>query len=217
MSGFWWVSQLNGVWQCLRPLEELKRGGPEATRYDRDSVASSRPGPTSPVNDWALETQMELSQVLGGILRDLGVTVESTGGLHPLLVRQVQALGDHVWLTPRLDSAWMDRFEEVVDRVRTRMQDTPPASDSEVKDDDDQPETARWVDFQDTWRTASGCVSLLSRAIGCSLPRKTVTSWGNAGLLDHRVNRAGHREYRVADVLCVAEQRGRLPANPCSC
>lgn len=199
----------------MRPLEELKRGGPEATRYDRDSVAGSRPGPSSPVNDWALETQMELSQVLGGILRELGVGVSSTGGVHPLLVRQVQALGDHVWLTTRLDSAWMDQFEEVVDRVRTRMQDQSSATASEAKDQ--QPETARWVDFQDTWRTASGCVSLLSRAIGCSLPRKTVTSWGNAGLIDHRVNQVGHREYRVADVLRVAEQRGRLPANPSPC
>lgn len=214
MNGFWWESQLNELWRLLRPLEELKRNEPEATRYDRDTVAGSRPGPASPVNDWALETQMDLSQVLGDILQNLGVGVSSTGGVYPLLVRQVQALAENVWLTQQLDSTWMDRFEEVVDRVRTRLQDQSSAAASTT---DDQPEVARWVDFADTWRTASGCVSLLSRAIGCNLPRKTVTSWGNAGLLDARINRAGHREYRVADVLRVAEKRGRLPSNPSSC
>lgn len=211
MSGYWWTSQLREVQQWLRPLEELKRGGPEAARYDRDSGARSRPGPASPVNDWALETQMDMSQVLGDILRELGVGVAPTNGVYPLLVRQVRTLGDHVELTQWLDPVWMDQFEEVVDRVRTRMQDQT-AGGSEV-----DPQPARWVDFQDTWRTASGCVSLLSRSIGCSLPRKTVTSWGDAGLLDARVNQAGHREYRVADVLRVAELRGRLPANPRSC
>lgn len=215
MDSVWWASQLRELKQWLSPLEELKLGGPEATRYDRGSVSRCRPGPSSPVNDWALEIQMDLSQILGDILRELGVGVVSRNGVHPLLVRQVQVLSDHVRLTERLDPSWADRFEEVVDQVRTRMQDQSVEVPETGPDGDSQP--ARWVDFQDTWRTASGCVAMLSRAIGCNLPRKTVTSWGNAGLIDHRVNQAGHREYRVADVLAVAERRGRLTANPRVC